>query len=110
MNIRARIWVEENGENLFGDGKIALLETIDKHGSLNKAVKEFGMSYLHAEKKIRSLEARLDMKLIITSIGGKGGGGTQLTEDAKNLVNTYNRFRSSVDSLMEREFIKSFNE
>lgn len=104
MKPRARIWIEENGKPLFGDGKVALLESIERHGSMNKAAKEFGMSYLHLLKKIKTLEKRLGKKLVETSTGGKGGGGTRLTKDGRDILKKYTRFRKLADKELQRIF------
>jgi len=108
MKPRARIWIEDRGKPLFGDGKIALLDAIERLGSMNKAAKEFEMSYLHAQKKIKTLEKRLGIKLVETSIGGKQGGGSILTEEGKNLIRKYRKFRDEVDAVMQDRFEKIF--
>ncbi|RLI94438.1 MAG: molybdenum-binding protein [Candidatus Altiarchaeales archaeon] len=109
MKVRTKIWVERDNKPLFGDGKIALLDAIERFGSIKKTAREFGMSYLHAQKKIKTLEKRLDIKLIETTIGGKGGGGSHLTEEGKRLVRDYKRFREGIESMVQKRFNEVFN-
>jgi len=108
MKPRARIWIEDRGKPLFGDGKIALLETIEWFGSMNRAAQEFGMSYLHAQKKIKTLEKRLGVKLVETTVGGKHGGGSKLTGKGRRLIKNYKKFRDEVDAVMQKSFERIF--
>ncbi len=54
------------------------------------------------------LEERLNVKLIETTIGGRGGGGTTLTEDARDLVERYRRFRDELDEVIPDRFNEVF--
>jgi hypothetical protein len=40
LDIRSKIWIEVDGEPVFGRGRRFLLEAIDSHGSINRAAKE----------------------------------------------------------------------
>ncbi len=37
LDIRSKIWIEVDGEPVFGRGRRFLLEAIDAHGSINRA-------------------------------------------------------------------------
>ena len=43
--IKSRIWVELDGEEFLGEGKIQLLNAINETGSLSKAAKLMKISY-----------------------------------------------------------------
>ena len=108
MKVKCRIYVAENGKHLVGDGKIKLLEAVDRLGSVNLASKEFGLSYPHAWKYIHELEETFGEKMVDTQIGGKGGGGATLTEFAKQLIKKYNKFRKPLDEIIEKQFEEFF--
>lgn len=57
-----------------------LLEAIDRLGSIRRACAEVPLSYRHAWRLIRQAGARLGADLVVTEIGGAGGGGARLTE------------------------------
>lgn len=108
MNVKFKIWFEENGGVAFAEGRRMLLEAVDRLGSLNAAAKELGMSYRAAWGKIKATEKALGIKLLEVTTGGKGGGGATLTPDAKVLLLKYQKFTDRMTSLMEKEFKHMF--
>ena len=84
--IKSRIWIEANGNILLGEGRVALLKGIEETGSLSKAAKSLGMSYKKAWSLIDAVNKRAEKPVTTSSIGGKGGGGAQLTAYGKSLV------------------------
>lgn len=73
----------------IGPGKIALLENIDRIGSISGAAKEMGMTYRRAWHLLETLKTVLSEDVVETSIGGKSGGGAQLTKVGKELIDLY---------------------
>jgi len=65
MEIKAKFWIENKGEVVLGGGKTALLQAVDRLGSIQQAADEFGMSYRHAWGAIRRIEKRAGFKLSI---------------------------------------------
>ncbi len=108
MNVKFKIWFEENGGVAFAEGRRMLLEAVDRLGSLNAAAKELGMSYRAAWGKVRATEKALGIKLLEVTTGGKGGGGATLTPDARELILKYQKYTDSMTSLMEKEFKRIF--
>ncbi len=106
MKPKFKLWIEEDGEVVFGEGRRLLLEAIEKHGSISAAAKELSMSYRAAWGKIKASEQRLGQKLLIVSKGGAEGGGAQLTPYAKELIQNYHAFREEVVSSIENSFKK----
>ncbi len=90
LNPNFKLWLEKEKEPIGGEGRIKLLETIDEEGSLNKAAEKMKMSYRHVWGIINKLEKKLDSKIVKSSKGGKGGGGTVLTENGRKIVEKYN--------------------
>ncbi len=75
MRIRSKVWIEVEGEPVFGRGRRFLLEAIDSHGSINRAAKETGVSFRRAWSHIKTMEERLGVKLVERTVGGRNGGG-----------------------------------
>jgi len=87
--IKSRIWIEANGNILLGEGRVSLLKAIETTGSLSKAAKSLGMSYKKAWSLIDAVNKRAEQPVTSTNIGGKGGGGAELTPYGKSLVSTF---------------------
>ena len=102
MKIDGRFWFSKDGENFLGNGRIELLEQIQKSGSINAASKAMKMSYKAAWERINQMNRLSDTPIITKLTGGKGGGGTVLTPHAYELIKTYKRFRELHTQFMER--------
>ena len=103
LDIKAKIWLEKNGEPVFGMGRFLLLEEIGSSGSISAAAKKLGYSYRKAWSFINLMEKRFGFELVDKKIGGRHGGGSVLTEEAKNIMNMY-------EELLKKEkiFLKDY--
>lgn len=108
MNVKFKIWFEQNGSVAFSEGRKMVLEAVDKTGSLNAAAKELGMSYRAAWGKIKTTEKALGVRLLDVTTGGRGGGGAVLTPAAKELISEYRKYNNRVSALVEKEFKRFF--
>lgn len=108
MQARAKVWLEEEGRLVFGDGTCQLLEGIRRHGSLSRAAEELKMSYRMAWGVIRKVEGRLGTPLIATRVGGEEGGGTVLTPAGEDLLDRFRRLRQEVERHAEVTFRRLF--
>jgi molybdate transport system regulatory protein len=108
INIRSKIWLEIQGETVFGSGRRALLDEIDRRGSINKAAKATNISFRKALSYIQSMESRLGAVLVLRQAGGRNGGGASLTDDARNLLEKYRRLESGVNELLDKKFSEVF--
>ena len=104
MRVRARVWIERDGEDVFGGGRFALLVAVRRTGSLNRAAHDLEMGYRAAWRKVRECEARLGFPLLEGSVGGRGGGGSKLTDRAVRLLAAYERFEGELTEQSERLF------
>lgn len=89
MQVLGGIWLGQDDEPVLGDVRIALLEQIDQTGSITKAAKAVGISYKTAWDAVDTMKNLSGEPLVDSASGGKGGGGTRLTESARKLVQTY---------------------
>jgi molybdate transport system regulatory protein len=76
-------------ESSIGPGKIALLESIERTGSLSAAAREHSMSYSRAWKLMTEINQAFPQQVVITTTGGRAGGRADLTEVARELIATY---------------------
>ena len=108
MELRSKIWLEIDGETVFGSGRRALLDEIDKLGSINKAAKAINISFRKALSYIQSMELRLGKDLVIRQAGGKNGGGASLTDEARSLLDQYRTLEKGVQETLDRKFMAVF--
>jgi molybdate transport system regulatory protein len=72
-----------------GEQRIALLEAIAATGSITQAAKTVGLSYKGAWDAVEAMNNLADSALVERAAGGRGGGGTLLTEAGAALVRSY---------------------
>ena len=109
MQIRSKVWIEVEGEPVFGRGRRFLLEAIDTHGSINQAAREVDISYRKAWSHIKSMEERLGIKLVERRAGGKNGGGAVLTVDAEDFLQKFIALEEGLKKLVDERFVKVFD-
>lgn len=105
--IKSRIWIEADGNILLGEGRVNLLKAIDEEGSLSKAAKVLGMSYKKAWSLVDTVNKRAEKPVTTSSIGGKGGGGAQLTDYGKSLVETFETINESCWKFLDGQIKQS---
>lgn len=84
--IKGRLWISTDEHHTIGHGRVELLEKIQQYGSISKAARAMKMSYKAAWDVIDNMNNLSPELLVVRSTGGKGGGGTQLTEYGKTFV------------------------
>ncbi|MFN3479687.1 MAG: winged helix-turn-helix domain-containing protein [Thermodesulfovibrionales bacterium] len=104
MEIKSKLWIEIDGEPVFGRGRRFLLQAIDKYGSINQAAKEINISYRKAWSYIKAMEDRLGIRLVERQVGGRNGGGAQLTEDARDFLRRYEILEKGVRDMVDKRF------
>lgn len=87
--VKGSIWIESKNGTFIGYGRAILLERIKELGSISEAAKSMKMSYKHAWEMLDSMNKQSKRPLIETVAGGKGGGGTKLTEEGKNVLKNF---------------------
>lgn len=107
LDLKFKIWMEKDGK-AFGEGPCALLEGVERTGSLRQAAQEMDMSYSLAHKLIKNLEKRLGYPLITRTIGGAGGGGSSITPQARDLIDNYQAFLEEASQTLQDMFIQYF--
>jgi len=94
LSIHLRLRVVGRDKIALGPGKAELLGLIDETGSLGKAAKQMGLSYMKAWSLIQTMKP-----LVETSRGGQSGGGAKLTETGRKALALYRK--------MERDCLRA---
>jgi molybdate transport system regulatory protein len=85
-------------EIALGPGRVELLELIGETGSLRKAAKKMGISYMRAWQLIGYTNRRFRKPVVEAVRGGKGGGGATLTDVGRDVVALYRRMEQKSQS------------
>lgn len=104
------IFVDDNNEKFFGEGPYRLLRGIEKNGSLRATAMDMGMSYTKALKLINNAEKELGFKFLTRVVGGKSGGGSCLTDEGKEWLEKYEKFRDACLKENERLYHEYYGE
>jgi len=107
--IKSRIWIESDDNVLLGEGRVHLLKAIQETGSLSKAAKSLNISYKKAWQLIDSVNKSAKKPVTINSIGGKGGGGAELTEYGISLVTAFDEINKNCWKFLDNELSKIKN-
>jgi len=99
-----RFRVDFGREGAIGPGKIALLEQIERSGSLSQAARELGMSYRRAWQLLDSLNHCFRERVAVTAKGGRRGGGATLTAFGRELIRIYREFDAEIQARAARHF------
>lgn len=96
MKVKLRLQIRFN-DSVIGPGKIALLEAVHEAGSISAAGKACGMTFRRAWQLIETVQEALGKPLVNTTVGGKGGGGAELTPFAIALIGHYRRLENQAN-------------
>ena len=110
LKLRYKLWIEKDGEKVFGDGPLDILHRVEKTGSLRQAAEEINMSYSQAWNLIKDLEKRLGFELLKRKVGGEKGGGSEITDKARELMMKFEIFRERADQSLNSLYKKVFQE
>lgn len=86
---RLTIRIDFDSGASLGPGKIALLEEIERTGSIRRAAEATGMSFRQAWLLLRAMEEMFLEPVVVTSRGGPSGGGSALTDFGQSVVLSY---------------------
>ena len=104
MSLKIKVRIDFDDAHAVGPGKIALLERMRDCGSLSQAARELDMSYRRAWQLLDSLNTSFNEPVIVTSIGGKGGGGSEITKLGLALIDTYRALEKEMTLRAQQSF------
>jgi len=103
FKLKGELSLHSGNRLLGGTDRIALLAKIGETGSITSAAKAVGMSYKGAWDAVDAMNNLADEPLVVRVTGGKGGGGTHLTERGQRLVEAF----AALEDL-QRRFLEHF--
>ena len=95
----------DDGDRFFGHGPCRLLRAVSVYGSLYAAASSMKMAYTKATRLLHDAEKALGFKLTHRTIGGEGGGGSELTPEARDFLGRYEAWQR----LSEQASVEIFN-
>lgn len=101
LELDGSIWFRSGAQNWGGRNRIDLLAQIDATGSITAAARAVGMSYKGAWDAIDAMNNLAGEPLVLRAAGGKGGGGTRLTDRARGLIATLRALEAEHRRFME---------
>jgi molybdate transport system regulatory protein len=104
LELEGSIWFQAGTRQWGGRTRIDLLSQVDKTGSITAAARAVGLSYKAAWDAIDTMNNLAGEPLVQGVAGGKGGGGTVLTERARQLIASY----TALDAL-HRQYLIHLN-
>ena len=102
-SISYKFWVTGENGFMLGQGRVSLLEAVIEHGSINKAAKALNMSYKKAWRLINAINDASENPIVVRHSGGIGGGGTTVTQEGKQLIQTYREIEKRADGYFKKE-------
>ena len=104
--LKGRVWVDGPDGTFIGYGRVVLMERIKEFGSITRAAKSMSMSYRHAWELVDSMNRQSPEPFIITSTGGKKGGGTVVTKHGEQAIKQFWKTQEKLKRFLEKEGIK----
>ena len=100
---RIKVWLQ--GPNGFGFGSrfVAILEAVDRTGSIKHAAAEVGWSYRHVWSRVKRAEEALGHELVTTQLGGPGKDRSELTPAARQIVARFHALRTRILELAAQD-------
>jgi molybdate transport system regulatory protein len=102
---RLTIRIDFDGAAKLGHGKVRLLEMIALHGSISKAAEASGMSYRRAWLLVDEVNRSFAEPAVTSQPGGKGGGGAQLTEFGRALIELYRGIEADANRVLAKRLL-----
>jgi molybdate transport system regulatory protein len=100
--LTGRLEVETEQGFFLGNTRIRLLEAIYTHGSILQGAKFVPLSYKAAWDAVDAMNNLADRPLVTRVTGGRSGGGTQLTDYGRQMVELYRALEADYQAALER--------
>lgn len=104
-----RLMIQDGDDRYFGLGSYRLLKEIQKTRSVKEAAADLDLSYSKAWKILNQAEIGAGTALVDRRQGGKRGGLTELTEEGRRYIRSYEAVMADLIRLGEESFRKHFS-
>ncbi len=85
------------GDDSIGPGKADLLKKINRHGSISAAARDMGINYRRAWFLLETINSAVGQPVVLTTKGGKHGGGAKLTATGSAILAAYENCVQAAD-------------
>jgi molybdate transport system regulatory protein len=99
VHVRVKAWVRWPDGAEVGPGRLALLKSIDHHGSISLAARSLGISYRAAWNWIQAMNDAAARPLVVARPGGTKGGGAVLTPTGRAVIDALDALAGRVARL-----------
>jgi molybdate transport system regulatory protein len=103
---RFRLRVTRGDAIAVGPGKVALLEAVERTGSITAAAKDLGMSYRRAWLLVDEVNHALREPAVESTKGGEGGGVSRLTATGRRMVELYRSIERTAASACKADIAR----
>lgn len=86
----SQILINDEGGIVMGNGRMQILESLDRAGSINQTSKEMKMSYKSVWSKVKSSEMNFGKPIV----SADKKTGTRLTPEGKSLLEKYRQLKN----------------
>lgn len=100
IHFGGRFWIERHSRTFLGPGRIELLEKIGSGNSIAEAARQLGMGYKTAWDMLNAMNNLADEPLVISTKGGKRGGGTRITEYGQKMIAIFRHIESEYRAML----------
>src|SRR5215831_18881610 len=104
----SNFWLEKDGKVVLSEWRVALLEAVERTGSISAATAEQGVHFRVAWRKLKEMEEGLGVKLTQRAVDGKHGGDTYLTPEGREYVRHFRAFMVGLKEIVDKRFKKAF--
>lgn len=94
LKLSARLYC--GAEIAMGPGKAALLEAIEREGSISGAGRALGMSYRRTWMLVDTMNRSWQTPLVETAAGGTQGGGARLSDLGHDVLTRYRALEARI--------------
>lgn len=105
VHITTRLFAEEK---CYGPGVHRLLGAVAQNHSLRAAAASMNMGVFQGVEHRPAAEKGFGCKLLRSTIGGSGGGGAQLTDEARQIMEAYDAYCRKLDAYGQELFRELF--
>jgi molybdate transport repressor ModE-like protein len=108
LQVHVKVWVEREGRVALSDWRIALLEQVERTGSLAEAARELNVPYRTAWYKLREMQDALGFPVLVSHSGGADHGGMKLTDEAKEAIRQFRDMTRGLGETVDTRFADRF--
>ncbi len=89
--LKPSLSLTSGGTDFLSATRMRLLEALDARGSIAAAARAAGLTYKAAWDNISAINNLAERPVVTRKKGGRGGGGSELTEFGRELISLYQR-------------------